>query len=69
VSEPCTFCETWDPVTLDPTGPQCGKPAVEALHWKDGRVSVACSKHGIDALDADARELLRTVRPLRESES
>jgi len=55
VRHTCAFRTDFDPVTLEPRGPQCGKPATQELYWADGRVSPSCQKHGLRALDKDAR--------------
>lgn len=57
----CTFCRDHDPATLEPLGKQCGRSAVEEIHWQDGRISNACRAHGLGALDADARALVVKV--------
>lgn len=54
----CAFTPDYDRVTLEPKGEQCGAPAVEWLHWKDGRVSPACSDHGLAALTPETHELV-----------
>jgi hypothetical protein len=65
----CAFRESHDPETLAPVGPACGKPAMQELYWRDGRVSPSCSEHGMGALDDDARALLHRVHvPTCENE-
>jgi hypothetical protein len=65
----CSFRESHDPETLEPLGPDCGKPATEEIYWDDGRVSAACSEHGVQALDEDARALVvRVTQPQRDDE-
>jgi hypothetical protein len=61
-SEICTFRYDHDPATLAPRGRKCRSVAVNEIHWKDGRTSVACAAHGIDELTEEARaEVLRVV--------
>ncbi len=57
----CAFREEHDPVTLEPLGPACGKPATQIIYWRDGRASPACDEHGMSALDDDARALVSRV--------
>lgn len=65
----CAFKSRHDPDTLEPLGQECGKPATQELHWADGRVSPACGRHGLKALDEDARALVvRVTRPKTESQ-
>lgn len=65
----CAFRTDFDPVTLEPRGPQCGKPATQELYWADGRVSPSCQKHGLRALDKDARALVvRVTEPKTDAE-
>jgi hypothetical protein len=65
----CAFREAFDPETLEPVGPACGKPATQELYWHDGRVSPSCSEHGMRALDKDAHPLVARVSfPTRENE-
>ena len=62
-SEVCTFRYDHDPATLAPRGRACKRSAVEEIHWKDGRTSVACREHGVEALTENAKaEVLRVVR-------
>jgi len=69
MSHTCAFRESHDPETLEPTGPRCGKPATQELHWKDGQVSPSCPEHGMRALDKDARKLVaRVTRPKSEDQ-
>ena len=61
--EVCTFRYDHDPATLAPRGRACKRSAVEEIHWKDGRTSVACREHGVEALTEDGKaEVLRVVR-------
>ncbi len=62
--EVCTFRYDHDPATLAPRGRACKSIAVEEIHWKDGRVSVACAAHGLDALTDDAKVEVRRVKAL-----
>jgi len=63
MSEVCTFRYDHDPATLAPRGRACKRTAVEEIQWKDGRTSVACHEHGVDALTEDGKaEVLRVVR-------
>lgn len=64
MSERCTFRFDHDPATLTPRGRACTSQAVEEIHWKDGRTSVACKEHGVDALTDSARMLVARVVPL-----
>jgi hypothetical protein len=65
----CAHHESFDPETLEPRGPACGKPATQELYWHDGRVSPSCPEHGMKALDADARALVvRVTHPTREDQ-
>jgi hypothetical protein len=65
----CAYRASYDPETLEPMGAVCGKPAMQELYWKDGRVSPSCSEHGMRALDDDARALVaRVSRPAREDQ-
>lgn len=56
----CEFCfdHTED---LSPSGPACGKPATQIIHWVDGRWSPACDQHGYCALDQLAKGLVARV--------
>ena len=63
----CTFCFEHDPETLAPKGDACKAPGVDEIHWKDGRISVACREHGLDALDEEARAEVFHVVPLGRS--
>lgn len=68
-SHTCAHHDSYDPETLEPTGPACGKPATQELYWHDDRVSPSCDDHGIQALDVVARALvIRVKRPTREEE-
>lgn len=61
--ETCTFRYDHDPATRAPKGRRCRAAAVEVIYWKDGRNSVACRNHGVDALTPEARaEILSTKR-------
>lgn len=63
----CVYHETYDPVTYEPTGPACGADAVLEIRWRDGRVSPACEKHGIQSLEVSAlTSVKRVVRPKTE---
>ncbi len=65
----CAYRESYDPDTLEPVGPACGKPAMQELYWRDGRVSPSCAAHGMKAIDEDARTLvLRVTRPTCEDQ-
>ena len=65
----CAYRESYDPETLEPVGPECGKPATQELFWHDGRVSPSCPEHGLEALDDDARALVDWVCfPVREDQ-
>ncbi len=59
----CAFKRGHDPLTLEPIGRECGEPAVEIIHWRDGRMSPACRIHGLLALTPDARRLVAKVTP------
>jgi hypothetical protein len=63
----CTFHFDHDPVTLAPRGRACEALGVEEIHWKDGRVSIACKEHGVDALTKDAKAEVRRVVPLPQA--
>lgn len=63
-AERCTFHDDHDPVTHRPRGNRCTATAVEEILWTDGRTSVACEQHGLDALDEDARALVAEARSL-----
>ena len=60
----CMFHDDHDPVTLQPRGTQCDRHAVQEIHWKDGRISLACEAHGVSALHADALPLVNDVTEL-----
>ena len=65
----CTFMPFHDADTLEPLGPCCGERATQELYWQDGRISPACSRHGLQALDKEARVLVvRVTRPRSEAE-
>jgi hypothetical protein len=65
----CAHHDAFDPETFEPVGPACGEPAMQELYWHDGRVSPSCEKHGMQALDDDARALvMRVMRPTREDQ-
>lgn len=57
----CAYKKDYDRETLEPVGKECGRSAVEVIHWKDGRASPACRDHGRAALTAEARALVRAV--------
>jgi hypothetical protein len=59
--ERCGYFYDHHPVSLAPMGRQCEQAAVEVLHWKDGRTSVACRKHGLSSLVPEARLLVKRV--------
>jgi hypothetical protein len=61
--EICTFRYDYDPATLAPRGRACKSAGVMWIYWKDGRTSVACDVHGIDALTDDAKREVLRVRP------
>lgn len=61
VWERCGFHYGHDPVTLAPMGRRCDQAASEEIHWKDGRTSVACGKHGLRSLTPEARLLVARV--------
>jgi hypothetical protein len=63
--ERCAFHAMYDPVTWEPTGPKCGRVATHAIWWRDGRRSPACPKHGLKALDPDAREMVVAFENLK----
>lgn len=65
--ETCTFRFDHDPATLTPRGRRCKRVAVEEICWKDGRTSVACAEHGVDALTDEARALVLRVVNLAAS--
>jgi hypothetical protein len=60
-TEICTFRFDHDPATLAPRGRACKSPAVKEIHWRDGRTSLACDAHGVEALTDDAKELVLFV--------
>jgi hypothetical protein len=62
--EVCTFRYDHDPATLAPRGRACKMTAIEEIFWKDGRTSVACKDHGVDALTDDAKAEVLRVAPL-----
>jgi hypothetical protein len=63
----CAFRQEHDLERDEPTGAVCGEPATQEIHWKDGRVSPSCAKHGLVALDKDALALVKRVtHPLLE---
>lgn len=64
MAETCSFRYDHDPATLAPRGRRCRRAAVEEIHWKDGRTSVACPAHGLNELTEDARALVLRVVPL-----
>lgn len=65
----CSYHAAYDPETLDPVGPACGKEAVQEIHWRDGRISPSCLFHGYQALDPEARAMvLKVTKPRTESE-
>lgn len=65
----CAHHDSFDPETLEPTGPACGKPATQELYWCDGRVSPSCAEHGTETLDDDARAMVvRVTRPTCEAQ-
>lgn len=57
----CAYKKDYDRETLEPVGKECGRSAVEVIHWKDGRASPACRDHGRAALTEEARALVRAV--------
>lgn len=61
VDAKCSYCDAWNPVTLDPIGPECGQPVVEVIFWKDRRYSPSCAEHGFKALTRDAKALVLCV--------
>jgi len=65
--EVCSFRYDHDPVTLAPRGRACESIAVEEIHWKGGKVSVACSEHGLNALADDAKALVVLVVGIRSA--
>jgi len=60
----CGFHDDHDPETGEPRGEPCLRQAVEEILWVDGSTSVACDRHGVDAIDEEARHLVVRVRPL-----
>ncbi len=50
----CAFGEDYDPETLMPRGPRCGRRAVSVLVWRDARVSPSCELHGVEVLEGEA---------------
>jgi hypothetical protein len=65
----CAFRPEHDLETDEPRGPACGAPATQEIHWRDGRVSPSCAKHGLRALDKAARALVSLItRPKTEAE-
>lgn len=58
MSETCCYHGTYDLVTGEPTGEECGRPAVGVLFWDDGRFSPHCAEHGVEVLYADAEKSL-----------
>lgn len=65
----CAFCLDHEPKTLKPRGPQCGKRATQEIYWNDGRISPSCPRHGLRALDNEARALVvRVTRPKTETQ-
>lgn len=63
----CLYVDDFDPVTIEPTGTRCGKPATEVIVWNDGRCSPACGEHGFTILTAETRLLVFSVQPLAEA--
>lgn len=57
----CSFRESYDPDTLEPIGPDCGRKAIQLIRWRDGRLSPACGKHGWEALTEEAQSLIDYV--------
>ena len=66
MSEVCCYHNDYDPIDDTPRGNKCGAPAVQAIVWKDGRVSPACKDHGLDAIDPEVHRLIADVRPVEE---
>ena len=65
----CAFHDDHEPETLSPRGNKCGRRATQEIYWCDGRVSPSCDKHGMAALDVDARALVAQVfRPQTEAQ-
>ena len=60
----CEFRREWNPLTLEPVGGACGRPAVKIVVWGDGDWSPACEHHGLVALTESARARVVTVAPL-----
>jgi hypothetical protein len=50
----CMYGDDYDPETLTPRGPRCGRPAIDLIFWRNGRYSSACEKHGPENLGAAA---------------
>ena len=67
--ERCSFHFDHDPKTDEPRGRRCRAKATLAIHWKDGRVSVGCAKHGLSSLDRSALKLVKSVARLDEAAS
>lgn len=59
--ETCGYRDAWDPVTLEPLGPECGARATEYINWKDGRTSAACPAHGMNALTRATKALVSSA--------
>jgi hypothetical protein len=62
--ERCTFCFEHDPVTDKPIGRRCGRVGTHIIEWVDGRTSIACPAHGLDAIDPDVRVNVKRIVPL-----
>jgi len=62
--ERCGFHFDHDPTTEEPRGKQCEAAATHIITWVDGRTSIACPMHGVDALDSDARKLVGVVETM-----
>lgn len=60
-TERCGWCAAHVVQTEAPIGPACGAPAVELIHWRDGRVSAACADHGLSSLDPEGAVQVRAV--------
>lgn len=62
--ERCKFHATYDQITDEPTGTECGRVATHMIRWKDGRFSTSCKRHGIESLDRYARALVKSFGPI-----
>ncbi len=60
----CVYKTSFDPVTYEPRGRECGKVATQVIFWRGGIFSPCCPKHGFGALDASAHDEVLCVHPI-----